>query len=128
MHRILATAALVLLAGAGAAEPLTGLWQTAPDDNGNVGIIEVAPCGGALCGTLVAAFDPSGERVSSPFVGRQIIWDTVPTEGGEYRGRIYAPDRDKEYNSRLLLAGDRLTVSGCVMGLCREGGTWIRVE
>jgi len=128
MHRILATAALVLLAGAGAAEPLTGLWQTAPDDNGNVGIIEVAPCGGALCGTLVAAFDPAGTRVSSPFVGRQIIWDTVPTEGGEYRGRIYAPDRDKEYNSRLLLAGDRLTVSGCVMGLCREGGTWIRVE
>jgi uncharacterized protein (DUF2147 family) len=125
-----ACAALVaiLLAGAAAADPLLGRWQTAPDDNGNVGIIEVAPCAAALCGTLIAAFDPSGAQIDSTNVGRQIIWDTVASGDGEYRGRIYAPDRDKEYNSRLRLAGDRLTVSGCVMGICREGGTWVRVQ
>lgn len=129
MHRILATAALVLLASAAAADPLIGRWQTAPDDNGNVGIIDVAPCAAALCGTLIAAFDPSGNRIDdAPLLGRQIIWDTVPDGDAAYAGRIYAPDRDREYNSRLVLSGDRLAVSGCILGICREGGTWIRVQ
>lgn len=128
MRLTLATFAALLIAGAASADPLEGRWQTAPDDNGNVGIIDVVPCAAALCGTLIAAFDSAGTQVESPNVGRQIIWDTVATGEGEYSGRIYAPDRDKEYASRLVLAGDRLTVSGCVIGICREGGTWVRVQ
>lgn len=128
MRVMFGAVALVMMAGTAMADPLEGRWQTAPDDNGNVGHIDVAPCGAALCGTLVAAFDSTGAQVESENIGRLIIWDTVAAGEGEYEGRIYAPDRDREYASSLVLAGDRLTVSGCVLGICREGGTWVRVQ
>ena len=128
MRLTLATLAILFVAGAAAADPIEGRWQTAPDDNGNFGFVDVAACGAAFCGTLVAAFDGTGTQVETPNIGRQIIWDTVANGDGTYEGRIYAPDRDREYNSRLVLSGDRLAVSGCILGICREGGTWIRVQ
>lgn len=125
---LLAVAALVVSAGAALADPLEGMWQTAPDDNGNRGLIRVEQCGTALCGTLVQAFGPDGNSVDSPNVGRQIISETRPDGQGGYRGKVYSPDRDKTYNSRLTLAGDTLSVSGCVLGICRDGGTWRRAD
>ena len=126
---LLGVVALVAMAGTAMADDLLGDWRTAPDDNGNTGIIRVVQCGQSLCGTLVEAFDAAGATMTSPNVGRQIIWDTNPTgASGEYRGMLYAPDRDREYRSRLQLSGNALSVSGCVMGICREGGTWQRVN
>lgn len=125
---VLACAAFILSAGAAFAEPLLGTWRTIPDDNGNSGLIEVAPCGNALCGTLVAAFDGSGNQMASPNIGRLIISETRARGDGEYRGKVWSPDRDQTYNSRLTLQGDTLSVSGCVLGICRDGGTWQRVQ
>jgi len=127
MKRILITlTAIAGFAGAAAADPLEGSWRTPADDNGNSGIVEVAPCGAALCGTLTQAFDSSGASIQTPNIGRQIISDTTASGGGEYRGQVYSPDRDKTYNSRLQLNGNQLSVSGCVLGICRDGGTWTR--
>jgi len=129
MKKILMTAvAAISLAGAALADPLEGVWQTAKDDNGNYGHIQVAPCGAALCGTLIRSFDAGGSEISSNFTGRNIISETVARGGGQYRGKVYAPDRDKTYNSRLQLSGNSLSVSGCVLGICREGGTWTRIQ
>lgn len=129
MTRIAAAAiALAMVAGGATAEPLLGQWRTAPDDNGNSGLIEVAPCGAALCGTLIRAFGPDGAEVVSDTVGRQIITETVAVGEGSYRGRVWSPDRDQTYNSRLTLAGDVLSVQGCVLGICRDGGQWRRAE
>lgn len=129
MKKIMMTAvAAIVFAGAALADPLEGLWQTAADDNGNFGHIQVAPCGAALCGTLVKSFDAGGNEIASDFTGRNIISETVARGGGEYRGKVYAPDRDKTYNSRLQLSGSSLSVSGCVLGICRDGGTWTRVQ
>ncbi len=114
------------LAAPALADPLEGMWRTAKDDNGNSGLIQVTPCGAKLCGTLVKAFDSSGAEMASPNIGRRIIWDTVPAGGGQYKGRLYSPDRDKEYRSKLVLEGNRLSVSGCVLVACREGGVWQR--
>jgi uncharacterized protein (DUF2147 family) len=119
-------AAVIGLASAAYADDLEGRWSTPADDNGNRGLVEVAPCGAALCGTLIASFDPSGAQFASPNVGRQIIFDTVAQGEGAYTGQVWSPDRDKTYNSRLQLAGDTLAVSGCVFGICRDGGTWTR--
>jgi len=129
MTRILLAAIAGCCIGSGAlADDLIGSWRTAPDDNGHSGLVEVGVCDSSLCGTLVEAFDASGASVASDNIGRQIIWDTLPRGDGEYRGRIYAPDRDQEYRSKLQLNGDTLVVSGCVMGgaICREGGQWTR--
>ncbi len=111
-----------------AADPLEGTWQTIPDDNGHFGHVAVAPCGDKLCGTLVRAYDEAGQQTESENIGRLIISETVLSENGTYRGKVYSPDRDRTYNSRLVLDGDRLNVRGCVLGICRDGGTWQRVN
>ena len=60
---------------------------------------------------------------------KAIIWDMVNKGGGKYAdGKIWSPDRDKTYDSKLELNGDALKVSGCVLFLCRDGGTWTRVK
>ncbi len=124
----MAAVVIVALTCAAAADPLEGRWRTVQDDNGNSGLIDVAPCGAKFCGTLIRAFGPDGKQIQSDNIGRAIIWDTAPTGGGEYRGRLYSPDRDKEYNSKLVLTGNRLSVSGCVAIICREGGVWTRAN
>ncbi len=129
-QRVAAAAAVVLL-GAGiaaAADPLEGMWRTAADDNGNSGLIKVAPCGAKLCGTLVKSFGPDGKPMQSANIGRQIISETVAKGGGQYTGKVYSPDRGKTYNSKLKLSGDSVAVSGCVLGICRDGGTWKRAR
>ena len=125
---VMMTAVLGLGAGMAMAEPLLGTWQTSKDDNGNSGLIVVAPCGDMLCGKLVKSYDETGNETQSDNIGRNIISETVPVGGGEYKCKVYSPDRDKTYNSKLELQGDRLRVSGCVMFICRDGGTWRKVQ
>lgn len=129
MRGMMMAAVLVIMGAGGAmAEPLLGTWRTAPDDNGNTGLIEVAPCGAQICGTLVKSFDGAGKEMASPNNGKMIISETVAAGAGSYKGKVWSPDRDKTYNSRLELAGDTLKVSGCVLGICRDGGSWSRVK
>ncbi len=122
-------AALVVLAAPALADPVHGVWMTQPDDNGNFGHVRMQTCpDGLICGGLVAAFDGAGQSMESPNIGRAIVWEMEPQGDGQYRnGRVYAPDRDRTYSSRMELRGDTLGVSGCVLGICREQ-EWTRVE
>ncbi len=129
MKTIALSAALLFVAATAFADPVEGVWKTKPDDNGNFGHIDVKPCGPAFCGTLITAFDGSGTAIESPNVGKQIIWDMVAYGDGAYDdGQVWSPDRDKTYNSEMQLTGDSLAVKGCVLGICRDGGTWTRVK
>jgi len=129
MRIIAYAAALALVAGSAFADPVEGLWQTRKDDNGNFGHVEITPCGPAFCGVLVRAYNGEGKEIESPNVGKPIVWDMVPYANGLYDdGKIYSPDRDKTYNGDMTLAGDSLSVRGCVLGICRDGGTWRRVK
>ena len=122
-------AALAVIGGAALADPVEGTWQTRKDDNGNYGHVQIKPCGKAFCGTLVKAFNGDGKEIDSPNVGKRIVWDMVAYADGLYDdGKIYSPDRDKTYNGDMTLAGDSLSVRGCVLGICRDGGTWKRVK
>lgn len=127
----LVCAAVALMLGAGAAmaaDPLEGMWRTAADDNGHSGLIQVAPCGDKLCGVLVKAYDSAGKQIQSANIGRKIISETVNNGNGKYSGKVYSPDRNKTYKSRLEMSGSTLNVQGCVMGICRNGGTWKKVQ
>lgn len=129
MKVFVCAAALAVMAGSAWADPVEGVWQTRKDDNGNFGHVEIKPCGPAFCGTLVRAFDGSGKQIESPNVGKRIVWDMVAYADGLYDdGKIWSPDRDKTYNGDMTLAGDSLSVRGCVLGICRDGGTWKRVK
>ena len=130
MKRILIAAAMTLCAGGAFADPVEGLWKTKPDDNGNFGYVEIKPCGATLCGTLVKAFDGTGTEIASPNVGKQIVWDMTAEGDGAYGGgKVWAPDRDKTYKSKMQLSGNALAVSGCVLGgmICRDSD-WTRVK
>ena len=121
-------AVLILAAQAAAADPVFGLWQTQPDDNGRYGQVEIAACGPSICGTLVRGFDASGKQGSSDAIGRRIVWDMSSEGRGAYGGgKIWAPDRDKTYSSKMQLDGNRLKVSGCVAVICRSQ-VWTRVQ
>lgn len=106
-----------------------GIWKTTPDDNGNYGYVEIAPCGEKICGVLVRAFNGSGTELPSDNIGKPIVWDMQPQGNGAYaKGKIWSPDRDKIYSSKMQMTGDSMAVSGCVLGICRDGGTWTRVN
>lgn len=129
MQKWMMAVVMVLAAGAAHADPVHGTWKTKPDDNGNFGHVKIAACGPAICGTLVKAFDGSGKEIESPNVGKQIVWDMIAYPDGVYDdGKIWSPDRDKTYSSDMKLSGDSLSVRGCVLGICRDGGTWTRVK
>ncbi len=128
-HIILGAVIGLGLAGAAAADPVFGTWKTKKDDNGNFGHIQVQACGSKICGTLVRSFNSAGEEWASPNNGKKIIWDMVSLGGGAYgKGKVWSPDRDKTYKSKMQLNGNKLAISGCVLLICRDGGTWSRVN
>ncbi len=130
MKTILGAMAMLVWAGAALADPVEGMWSTKPDDNGNFGYVQIAPCGPAFCGTLVQSFDGTGAKMASDNIGKQIVWDMVAIGDGAYEsGKVWAPDRDKTYNATMQMSGTTLSVSGCVMGglICRAS-EWTRVN
>ncbi len=111
------------------ADDIFGTWKTGADDNGNSGHIKIASCGSKICGVLVNSFDKDGKAYKSENEGKKILWDMVNKGGGNYGdGKAWIPDRDKTYNSKLILAGNSLSVKGCVLGVCRTGAKWKRVK
>ena len=125
----MSTVILSLFSSIASADPLVGIWQTVNDDNGNFGYVKIETCDDSLCGVLVTSFGPDLKPRESEHVGRTLIWDMKNLGGGKYgEGKIYSQDRDKTYSSKLVLDGDRLKVSGCVLFICRDGGTWRRAQ
>ncbi len=129
MKTLILAAVLAFAGTAALADPVEGIWKTKSDDNGNFGYVQIKPCGPAFCGTLIKSFDSAGKEMASENIGKKIVWDMIAYPDGLYDdGQIWSPDRDKTYNSDMTLAGDKLSVRGCVFGICRDGGTWVRVK
>ncbi|MEO0389795.1 MAG: DUF2147 domain-containing protein [Pseudomonadota bacterium] len=123
MTRIMtAILASLALTGAAQADPAFGTWASPKNEAGASLQVEVAACGTAICGkiTKVTGGDQS-------IVGDQLVWDMQARGGGEYRGKIWAPDTNKTYNGRMELNGNKMKMSGCVLGVCR-GETFTRVN
>ena len=126
MKTLFAATALVL-AGAGtglAADPDEGEWKTETGDTGGYLHVKIAACGAALCGTI----DKVVNNENTSIKGKRMIWDMQAKGNGSYSGgRIWAPDVDKTYRSKMSLNGNALKVSGCVGPICR-GQTWTRLQ
>ncbi|WP_108260974.1 DUF2147 domain-containing protein [Mangrovicoccus ximenensis] len=119
--------AALLAAGPVLADPAEGLWRTEPGRDGAFGHVRIDACGAALCGVLQAAFNADGSRRESGAVGQPIVWDMRPEGGGRYgEGRIWDPQRDKTFRSKMVLHGDVLDVSGCVGPFC-TAQSWHRL-
>lgn len=127
MKTLFLAAAMMLGATAAMADPIEGTWQTQPDE-GSFAYVQVAPCGGAFCGTITRTFKGK-EEYKSPNIGRQIVIDMAPQGDGRYAGKVWRPSNDKIYNGKAEVSGDRMSLSGCVAGglLCKSQ-TWARVK
>ncbi|MDJ0860521.1 MAG: DUF2147 domain-containing protein [Dinoroseobacter sp.] len=127
MKLIPACAALIVSAAAAQAD-LIGVFQTAPNDDGNVGHVEFYDCGGLTCGKLIRSYNSSGQAIESANIGKNIVWDMATNgENSWSKGRIWDPGADKTYRSKMKLEGTTLKVSGCVGPICRAN-SWVRVK
>lgn len=102
---IAATASAIWAGTASASDNIVGLWASPPDPKGQIGIVEVEPCGAALCGTLIRAFDPSGKEITTPNLGKDLIRDMSVETPGQYSGWAYVPLFGADFPARMELQG-----------------------
>lgn len=127
MRKLFFGAVFLLGAGAAAADPIEGVWQTQPDE-GAFAHVTIAPCGNAFCGAISRTFKDKTEY-QSPNIGRQIVIDMAAQGGDSYEGKVWRPANNKIYMGKAKVSGDRMSLSGCVAGglLCKSQ-TWVRVQ
>ncbi|GKY89438.1 DUF2147 domain-containing protein [Sinisalibacter aestuarii] len=128
MKKTLLAAALALAPGLALADPVHGMWKTEVDD-GSYAYVEMAACsGGKTCGWIRRTFDDTGEY-DSENIGKALVINMENTGDGQYRGSVWRPANDKIYIGKMELAGNTLSLSGCVAGglLCKAQ-TWTRLQ
>jgi uncharacterized protein (DUF2147 family) len=126
MKRFIYTALAALSFGAPAfADPVAGTWRSQPGETGGYIHVRISTCGSGICGVIT---DVVGNDNTS-IVGRTIISNMSADGNGRYSGgRIWAPDNDKTYNSKMTLQNaNQLKVEGCVAVFCRSQ-TWTRLN
>lgn len=113
----------------GSTEPgaLLGEWWT-PGFNARV---RIEPCGEAVCGHIVWAWDESPQDIvdKSPLVGRKVI-DGMRAQADQRwsGGRLYNPENGRDYKGQLhLQSASRLVVDGCLLFVCQQQ-IWRRVD
>lgn len=126
-----AAAAVALASGPAFAVEPTGTWNS---ESGQTRV-EIAPCGGAFCGTIVWVAEDTGD-VNNPdpslqnrsLVGIRMIYDMVP-DGDRYSGKLYNYTNGKTYSGTLEVVSDStLELQGCVMGMFCRTQTWTRAN
>lgn len=127
---LLAAFATVSSAPASAGEPIEGVWKNRP----NTLIVRIAPCGGALCGTVIRAAEDAKESVRSAgapnLVGTRILSGLRQSSAGSYKGDIFNPNLNLHAAGTLTLESRSvMLVRGCVLaGLICKQQHWIRIS
>ena len=111
--------ALLMSAGAVAAQDqgILGLWTT-DKGKGRVEIVKCAPPKQGLCGTIVWISEPN-DKQGKPQTDKG-------NKNASLRNRpIIDPEDGQDYDVDITLAGDKLTLKGCIAFLC-DSDTWTR--
>ena len=115
---------------------LSGMFRTETNDEGGYLHVEMVPCESdakKACGLINKAFNVNegpDPILDYEHLGKLIVWDMKDQGDGSWsKGKIWAPDDDKTYKSKMEInaSGDVLTVEGCVLFICR-GQDWKRLE
>ncbi|MEQ7874168.1 DUF2147 domain-containing protein [Sphingomonas sp. ASV193] len=127
MTRFSILLAALALATPAIAHPLEGLWR-----KGSM-TIRIAPCGAAMCGTVVKASDSQQRKAmngsGTHLIGATLIRGIVPAGDGSWRAKVFAADRNINASGSIRQPSpDMLQVQGCAfLFLCRTQ-TWVRVR
>jgi uncharacterized protein (DUF2147 family) len=118
MKRIFAAIAILSIAAspalASAKSPLEGRWTHGPM------VIEIAPCGSKLCGTVVKASANQQRKAQNgsgtDLIGARLISDIEPTGPNTYKGRVFAADRNIYADGTVRqISPNQLQVKGCIL-------------
>ena len=97
-------------------------------------VIEVAKCGNAWCGTVVAASAKAKANArkggTRNLIGTRILTGARPVGNGLYKGRGFVPRRNISAPATIRQRGPNvMEVEGCALGglLCKEQ-RWTRVR
>ena len=139
MKRILTGAAFALIAvmgvqetaqAASAGQQPLGVWRNPK----NTVHVQLQPCGGTMCGTVVwasARAQEKARKAGTPnLIGRQLLQEFHGEGPGTWGGRVFVPDMGRTVSGRLKKAGPNSVVaSGCLLGrlLCKAQ-TWTRIS
>lgn len=131
MRTVLSAAILAASLLPAAAESPVGVWLTEEQNSK----IRIAPCGKALCATILWArpagvdqHNPDPALRSRSVIGIDLSRDMKPDGRGGWAGSIYNPQNGNTYKVTLKPVSDReLEVGGCILGglLCGSE-TWSR--
>jgi uncharacterized protein (DUF2147 family) len=134
-----ALASLVTIGAAAAQDPgIHGIWWT-DKNKGRVEIAGCAPPKEGLCGTIIWISEPNDKEGkpqtdkanknaglrSRPIVGLPIFEGWREAGRNKWKGSVYDPEDGQSYDIDITLAGDKLTLRGCIAFLC-DSDTWNR--
>ena len=108
---------------------IAGIWRTEPDRKNLVSHIQIAACGARYCGTVLKAFNPAGQSVQTPNIGKRLFWDmTAQPDGSLSGGTFWVPLLDLKTNQASLTPhGNTLSVIGR-KGPMSAKQIWTRVK
>ena len=126
---------LCLLTGLGtpgqasARDTLEGDWKNRP----NTLIVRIAPCGRALCGTVIGADDQAKQsvrRAGTPkLIGPRVLTGLHRSGPATYAGEVFNPNLNIHGSGTVTLVSPTvLIVRGCVLAglICRQQH-WTRI-
>jgi len=117
MFAVLA-AAFAVAAPALAAEGPEGRWIAVEED----ALVEIAPCGAALCGTVVEILSNPGAEAGT---GAKILIDFEAAGTGKWSGTAFSRAKDKSYDCNIeMLDANRLKLRPYV-GIPLFGETFV---
>ncbi len=131
VFRCIVAASLIAFPSYCFSKDISGVWQTQPDRKDLISHIKIEVCEEeqGYCGTVLRAFDETGQEVQTPNIGRRLFWGMTEQSDGVYAGgAFYLPLIDMvTENITFRLEGDILTVSGRV-AMIRSSQEWTRLE
>jgi uncharacterized protein (DUF2147 family) len=126
--RVPAAITLLLASAPVAAADIEGRWRS-PGGNS---IIEIAPCGSNMCGTVAWASERAKQdaaKTTSQLIGTQLLTGLEERKPGRWQGKLFVPDRDMRVTAKIQLASPRqLKVTGCAAAIICHTQLWNKFD
>ena len=102
------------------------------------GIVNTIPkrlrCGDICCFFIPSYLKNGSKNKGTKIIGENIVWGMLDQGSGKYDGgQIWDPSDPKAdgskkvYKSKMALSGNTLSVSGCILWICKAQN-WVKVN
>ena len=107
---------------------IEGRWRS-PGGNS---IMEIAPCGSDMCGTVAWASDKAKKdaaKATDQLIGTQLLTGLQEKKPGRWQGKLFIPDKNMRVTAKIqLVSAQQLKVSGCAAKVLCHSQIWNRYD